>query len=277
MPALSKPKQTRVAECLLAKVNAGARVVVTLRKFTFQLAAMCTPVRPTPPVHHLCSGQEARSPQGRGSQLPWGPQQPGPPHSPTPPLVRIHASCGRQGARSLGGVTTSTWDSTPRLELERGPLPTGCLLSCSREPALRVSGHARRAAGPGGPLSVYTRPARTSTRFSAQKDSRIQTSLSKCARSSLRGSPLSRAARRAPPHEPSRGACREVSGGWERADSLLARAAPHPSPPSFPAAKKSIKVTFLKPDGSKQVVDAPVGDSMLEVAHANGIDIEGER
>lgn len=42
------------------------------------------------------------------------------------------------------------------------------------------------------------------------------------------------------------------------------------------AAKKSIKVTFVKPDGSKQVVDAPIGDSMLEVAHANSIDIEGK-
>jgi hypothetical protein len=41
------------------------------------------------------------------------------------------------------------------------------------------------------------------------------------------------------------------------------------------AAKKSIQVTFIKPDGSKQVVSAPVGDSMLEVAHANKIDIEG--
>jgi hypothetical protein len=41
------------------------------------------------------------------------------------------------------------------------------------------------------------------------------------------------------------------------------------------AAKKTIKVTFVKPDGSKKTVDAPVGDSMLEVAHANGVDIEG--
>ena len=41
------------------------------------------------------------------------------------------------------------------------------------------------------------------------------------------------------------------------------------------AAKKTISVTFIKPDGSKQVVTAPVGDSMLEIAHANKIDIEG--
>ena len=31
----------------------------------------------------------------------------------------------------------------------------------------------------------------------------------------------------------------------------------------------------MKPDGSKQVVSGPVGDSMLEIAHANKIDIEG--
>jgi len=42
-----------------------------------------------------------------------------------------------------------------------------------------------------------------------------------------------------------------------------------------PAAKKTISVTFVKPDGTKQTVKAPVGDSMLEVAHANKIDIEG--
>jgi len=36
-----------------------------------------------------------------------------------------------------------------------------------------------------------------------------------------------------------------------------------------------IKVTFVKPDGSRVTVSAPLGDSMLEVAHANKIDIEG--
>lgn len=41
------------------------------------------------------------------------------------------------------------------------------------------------------------------------------------------------------------------------------------------AAKKTIKVTFIKPSGEKVTVDGPVGDSMLEIAHANNIDIEG--
>ena len=49
-----------------------------------------------------------------------------------------------------------------------------------------------------------------------------------------------------------------------------------PPPPSIHAtARKTIKVTFVKPDGSRQEVSAPIGDSMLEVAHANKIDIEG--
>jgi 2Fe-2S ferredoxin len=34
-------------------------------------------------------------------------------------------------------------------------------------------------------------------------------------------------------------------------------------------------VTFVKPDGVRVVVSAPIGDSMLEVAHANKIDLEG--
>jgi hypothetical protein len=41
-------------------------------------------------------------------------------------------------------------------------------------------------------------------------------------------------------------------------------------------ATKTIRVTFVKPDNTEQTVDAAVGASMLEVAHANGIDIEGE-
>ena len=50
--------------------------------------------------------------------------------------------------------------------------------------------------------------------------------------------------------------------------------------PAAAAAKKKpvgapIKVTFVKPDGSRVTVSAPLGDSMLEVAHANKIDIEG--
>ena len=52
--------------------------------------------------------------------------------------------------------------------------------------------------------------------------------------------------------------------------------APPPLPRrAAPTARKSIKVTFVKPDGSRQEVSAPIGDSMLEVAHANKIDIEG--
>lgn len=41
------------------------------------------------------------------------------------------------------------------------------------------------------------------------------------------------------------------------------------------AGKKTIKVTFVKPGGEKVTVDAKIGDSMLEVAHANKIDVEG--
>jgi len=40
-------------------------------------------------------------------------------------------------------------------------------------------------------------------------------------------------------------------------------------------AAEAIKVTFVKPSGEKVTVSAPIGDSMLEVAHANKIDIEG--
>ena len=35
------------------------------------------------------------------------------------------------------------------------------------------------------------------------------------------------------------------------------------------------KVTFVNPDGSRQVVDAPIGASILELAHKFNIDIEG--
>lgn len=35
------------------------------------------------------------------------------------------------------------------------------------------------------------------------------------------------------------------------------------------------KVTFIKPDGEKICVDAPEGQSVLEVAHMYDIDIEG--
>ncbi|MEQ8229628.1 MAG: ferredoxin family 2Fe-2S iron-sulfur cluster binding protein [Rhodospirillales bacterium] len=35
------------------------------------------------------------------------------------------------------------------------------------------------------------------------------------------------------------------------------------------------KMTFVLPDGTPQEVDAPEGLSVLEVAHRNGIDLEG--
>ena len=35
------------------------------------------------------------------------------------------------------------------------------------------------------------------------------------------------------------------------------------------------KITFIKPDGTSQDVDAPNGLSVLEVAHKNGLDLEG--
>ena len=34
-------------------------------------------------------------------------------------------------------------------------------------------------------------------------------------------------------------------------------------------------MTFVYPDGTERTVEAPVGDSVLEIAHANDIDIEG--
>jgi 2Fe-2S ferredoxin len=35
------------------------------------------------------------------------------------------------------------------------------------------------------------------------------------------------------------------------------------------------KMTFIKPDGARIEVDAPVGLSVLEIAHMNNIDLEG--
>lgn len=35
------------------------------------------------------------------------------------------------------------------------------------------------------------------------------------------------------------------------------------------------KITFIDPDGSRHDVDAPVGLSVLEVAHKHGINLEG--
>jgi ferredoxin len=38
---------------------------------------------------------------------------------------------------------------------------------------------------------------------------------------------------------------------------------------------KTIKVTFIEKDGEEVTVDAPTGSSMLEVAHANDVELEG--
>jgi 2Fe-2S ferredoxin len=35
------------------------------------------------------------------------------------------------------------------------------------------------------------------------------------------------------------------------------------------------KMTFISPDGTRKEVDAPVGLSVLEIAHRNGIPLEG--
>lgn len=35
------------------------------------------------------------------------------------------------------------------------------------------------------------------------------------------------------------------------------------------------KMTFIDADGNRQEVDAPVGLSVLEIAHKNGVDLEG--
>lgn len=35
------------------------------------------------------------------------------------------------------------------------------------------------------------------------------------------------------------------------------------------------KITFVNVDGSRQIVDAPLGLSVLEIAHQNNIDLEG--
>ena len=34
-------------------------------------------------------------------------------------------------------------------------------------------------------------------------------------------------------------------------------------------------MTFIKPDGSRQQVEAPLGMTILEIAHQNNIDLEG--
>ncbi|MDH5772937.1 MAG: ferredoxin family 2Fe-2S iron-sulfur cluster binding protein [Rhodospirillaceae bacterium] len=35
------------------------------------------------------------------------------------------------------------------------------------------------------------------------------------------------------------------------------------------------KITFIEPDGNKKEVDAPLGLSVLEIAHKHGLDLEG--
>ncbi len=35
------------------------------------------------------------------------------------------------------------------------------------------------------------------------------------------------------------------------------------------------KITFILKDGSEKVIEAPVGSSILEIAHKNSIDLEG--
>jgi len=35
------------------------------------------------------------------------------------------------------------------------------------------------------------------------------------------------------------------------------------------------KLTFVSPDGSRKEVDAPLGLSVMEIAHRHGVDIEG--
>ena len=36
-----------------------------------------------------------------------------------------------------------------------------------------------------------------------------------------------------------------------------------------------LKMTFIEPNGTRRDVDAPIGHSVLEIAHDNDIDIEG--
>lgn len=38
---------------------------------------------------------------------------------------------------------------------------------------------------------------------------------------------------------------------------------------------KAVKMVFIEADGSRKEVEAPIGDTILEIAHRNNIDIEG--
>ena len=64
-----------------------------------------------------------------------------------------------------------------------------------------------------------------------------------------------------------------LRASWRRGLATAAAAAPKAKKGA--ATGPPISVTFVKPDGSRVTVKAPLGDSMLEVAHANKIDIEG--
>ena len=51
--------------------------------------------------------------------------------------------------------------------------------------------------------------------------------------------------------------------------------APRPEPPSMADARMMPKMVFVERDGVRREVDAPLGSTVLEVAHRNGIDLEG--
>ena len=43
----------------------------------------------------------------------------------------------------------------------------------------------------------------------------------------------------------------------------------------FSSDSKDVKITFINPDGSEDIVTASVGDSLLDVALDNDLDVEG--
>ncbi len=64
---------------------------------------------------------------------------------------------------------------------------------------------------------------------------------------------------------------RDLRVGLEAVDGRFRRAA-SVAPPSFPRMPRMI---FIDQDGMRHEVEAPVGLSVLEIAHRNDIDIEG--
>lgn len=79
-------------------------------------------------------------------------------------------------------------------------------------------------------------------------------------------------------------AVREIAasrgGGAARLRLLCPRNTSLPLPAAAAAAaaaKGVVAIQFVKADGTPVTVSAPVGDNLLEVAHANNIDIEGTR